>query len=306
MLIPIIWFMSGNIIFRQTHDLSGYCGEQANTPSRTIYLKSGAEENYTTLQAVLDSEDSTVLFLYTLQEANYMGAMSSTSNDVMCHEYTNDEIYHFNYFWVVGFLFLGLQFTHADIDCISNFSLSWHSMLTYTPFEWGLFFLMLGTCGGILYEDFGGLYSCGVLLRYIIFFAVLIGAIVLKTKAEKPYGLELHIHHYFLALVMLFLLGYQSWFISLCHGAGCGVMIEGANRWGFDPMWCLPENGPCEENEAETLKPEARKNHTTEERRRWVSIKKHQSIIRNENEKTFAEAQVDAPQHYFVPQPQQY
>ena len=38
-------------------------------------------------------------------------------------------------------------------------------------------------------------------------------------------------------MVFVVLLGYQSKLVVCLHGIANGVMIEGASRWGYDPVW---------------------------------------------------------------------
>lgn len=46
-----------------------------------------------------------------------------------------------------------------------------------------------------------------------------------------------HIHHYVLALIIISLLGYQCYTMTLIQAVFCGVFIEGSSRWGLDPIW---------------------------------------------------------------------
>lgn len=52
--VPIIFILSGVIMFRQTHDLSAYCKTSSNglNESKTIYLKASGEQSYTNYSAL--------------------------------------------------------------------------------------------------------------------------------------------------------------------------------------------------------------------------------------------------------------
>ena len=46
-----------------------------------------------------------------------------------------------------------------------------------------------------------------------------------------------HVHHYTVAMIVLSITGYQHVFVTVIHGLFNGIMIEGASRWGYDPVW---------------------------------------------------------------------
>jgi len=71
-MVPIIFLWSGNIVFRQKHDLSAYCmTEHGNHHgAKPIYLKSGSSQEQATdlgaLKSALDMDDDLVLLLATI------------------------------------------------------------------------------------------------------------------------------------------------------------------------------------------------------------------------------------------------
>lgn len=116
-MTPILFFISGLVVLRSAHDLSGYCSSNdlASQESKTIYLKMAPEEveNIDELSAVLETEDSMVLLFHSIQRANYMKNLGGQA-DPACKTYSQEEIYGWNqHLWVAGFFLLGLQFTHA-------------------------------------------------------------------------------------------------------------------------------------------------------------------------------------------------
>ena len=160
---------------------------------------------------------------------------------------------------------------------------------------WVVFLMMASVCGSVLYFNAKGLAESDVLMRYLAWTIILVGAIVWNTKRLSP-GRSLHIHHYFLAWMMMTFICYQSEFLTVCHGFAMGVFIEGGCRWGFDPIWT--SNETTEEIDDLTItKPKALYKHSTAERMRWIDIKYHQSQVRSENEKKVTESQIDAPQN---------
>ena len=133
-LVPILFMFSGLIVLRQTEDLSEYCKEHqtANGYSKHVaMLKQGySAESVSALKNVIATEDRNMLFLHSLQMTNYLGAIE-TRHQVSpdCHIYTSEEVFNWNfYMWTLGFLLLGIQFTHADIGPMKNFTLTWASM----------------------------------------------------------------------------------------------------------------------------------------------------------------------------------
>jgi len=69
---PIIFMLSGILVFRQKHDLSSYCTSSSINHFdglKTIFLKSSGEKTYTdysALQIVLKSDDDMMLLLHSL------------------------------------------------------------------------------------------------------------------------------------------------------------------------------------------------------------------------------------------------
>lgn len=105
-LTPILFLFAGTIVFRQKEDLSGYCSESDHV-RKTIQLRATLDDSLTTTQTVLETEDDTLLLLHTIQLGDYMGEQRDAAN-VSCHEYTDLEVYNWNfYFWVTSFLLLG-------------------------------------------------------------------------------------------------------------------------------------------------------------------------------------------------------
>jgi hypothetical protein len=49
--------------------------------------------------------------------------------------------------------------------------------------------------------------------------------------------LQYHLHHYALAMVGVSLIGYQNTRFTMLQAVLNGTMIEGAARWGYDPLW---------------------------------------------------------------------
>lgn len=67
---------------------------------------------------------------------------------------------------------------------------------------WAVLLLMAGVVGSVLYLNLAGLETAHVAHRYAIWGAILVGFIAWNTKRLSP-DRELHIHHYFLAWMML-------------------------------------------------------------------------------------------------------
>jgi len=286
MMAPLLFFVSGLVCFRDSHDLSGYCNQSdANGTlhdGKTIFLKMSPEDadNVDTLSAVLATDDDLVLLFHTIQNSNYLKNYMGTE-DPTCKTYTQEEVYAWNqHLWVSGFFLLGLQFTHTDIGPLQHFTLTWQCLSQMGLLGWVVLLMMASVVGSVLYFDFKGLEESDVLLRYLAWAAVLVGFIVWNTKRLSPER-ALHIHHYFLAWMMLTFICYQNEFLTVMHGFAMGVFIEGGCRWGFDPIWTACETEFEEGTDLTITKPKQVSKHTTEERQRWIQIKHHQNQVRD-------------------------
>ncbi len=69
----------------------------------------------------------------------------------------------------------------------------------------------------------------------LIFNIIVLGFIAITLLYGQSY--QIHIHHYTVGMLFVVLLGYQSLVVTILHGFVNGVMIEGASRWGYDPVW---------------------------------------------------------------------
>ena len=147
---------------------------------------------------------------------------------------------------------------------------------------WAVLLLMASVCISVLYFDFQGLETSQVVPRYLVWAALLVGFIMWNTKRLAPER-ALHIHHYFLAWMMLTFICYQSELLTVCHGFAMGVFIEGSARWGFDSIW-EPVKPEYDFDDRQITKPKAVFKHTKQERARWVDIKYYQSQVRSQNQ----------------------
>jgi len=170
---------------------------------------------------------------------------------------------------------LGLQFTHTHVGPLAHFSLTKKCLSQMGVLGWVVFLMMAVVTGSIMYFALKSLADSDVLMRYLAWAVILIGFIVLNTKRLSP-DRSLHIHHYFLAWMMMTFICYQSEFLTMMHGFAMGTFIEGGCRWGFDPIWTSNEEAE-EIDDLAITKPKAVSNHTRSERMRWIDVKHHQS-----------------------------
>ena len=77
----------------------------------------------------------------------------------------------------------------------------------------------------------------GRLLRYLGIYGILIGAILISLTLP---GLNLRIHHYILALLLLPGTSMQTRPALLYQGILIGLFVNGIARWGFDPVLQTP------------------------------------------------------------------
>lgn len=263
---PLMYFMSGNVVKRQAHDLSGYCEQTNDMVALTMLRDSNMIAPHELSHSI---SDSTLRLFHSIGELNLAGENTLPE----CHVYTNMELFKYNYLiWTLGF-FAGLQWTHLDVGPLSRLTLDWDTMKTWGKGMWELFAVVVVAICSTVYVTFHGYYAIGILKWYIFWGVFVIGFIVLKTKLESKTHL-LHIHHYFWASIIVSFLCYQSIFITLASAFFNGVVIEGGAHWGFDPIWIpkdsqekLMKSKPREEIEDELMD---KFTHTTTHRKAWI------------------------------------
>ena len=100
-----------------------------------------------------------------------------------CHEYTDEEIFHYNFFvWTLAFFLLGLQYTHEDFGPFKRFVLVPAVMKTWGWFLWCYFILWVLFIGFTCYHVFIGYRGAGIFSWYIVWTAFVIGFIYFNTK----------------------------------------------------------------------------------------------------------------------------
>ena len=137
--------------------------------------------------------------------------------------------------WLAAF-YLGLQWTHAGQGILAHFTLDWDTMKNWPPILWAVFCaLIAGIC--LLVSVLYSAYSVtGALKEYAILEGLIFSWFFYKARGAK----DIHVHHYPLMMVLQSLCCYQSPFITVVAGAFNGIMIEGASRWGYDPIFVYP------------------------------------------------------------------
>lgn len=167
-----------------------------------------------------------IAFLNSITEANYLGEtdyLSEQKNKPRatpgsveesqvslpeCHIYSDWEVFRFNYFvWCLGFFGLGLQWTHADIGPIKDFTFEWDIMKTWGRGMWALFIFILLLIGILLYVILKAYMAIGIANYYLLWVTTLFGFIIWNTKRWKGVK-KLHIHHYCIGMIMQSLICY--------------------------------------------------------------------------------------------------
>jgi len=109
------------------------------------------------------------------------------NNDILktipeCRQYTQDEVYQFNYlFWGLAFL-VGLNFSHADQGPMRHFELKPSEMKDWGLYFWGIFLVLFGLIAAILLRVFIDYRQIGILKWYLAILAAYIIGIYLNTK----------------------------------------------------------------------------------------------------------------------------
>jgi hypothetical protein len=73
----------------------------------------------------------------------------------------------------------------------------------------------------------------GIAKRYLIFTSFTLIWFLTNSALNKI----VHVHHYSIGMLAVAMLAHQSDKVTVLHGLANGVMIEGASRWGYDPIW---------------------------------------------------------------------
>ena len=162
---------------------------------------------------------------------------------------------------------LGLNFTHADAGFMQKLVLDPKIMKTWGIGLWAIFifFVLLGI--GLVWRIGTAYHELGILKYYLVWATIFFSVFFCINKKKQAQGLELHIHHYVIAMALLSILCYQSVFLSAIQGITQGVMLEGGARWGYDPIWIKPK--PPKPWPWSPVNLHARTHSSSSERREW-------------------------------------
>jgi len=189
-----------------------------------------------------ETGDALIDLFQSVAHERYIDKLLGNKPTPSCKVYSAWEVFKYNFlFWCTGFI-VGLNFTHTDIKPLARLTLDPKVMKTWGMGMWAIFLflmvllLLIMTNLGLHY------YKMNLIPRYIAWGALLTSAIVWNSKRQPTK--ELHIHHYALAMILMSFIQLQNPLITNIHGFFHGMFIEGACRWGFDPLWepSEPEN----------------------------------------------------------------
>lgn len=130
-----------------------------------------------------------------------------------CKEYSNKEVFKFNYLIWTVFFFLGLQFTHLDTWPFNQITLDWNVMKNWSVYMWALFLSIMGLIALIAVYICYMYYLIGYLKVYLYALVGLFALIAYLTKLWSAHY-HLHIHHYFFGSVCAAFCCYQSGFVT--------------------------------------------------------------------------------------------
>ena len=110
-------------------------------------------------------------------------------------------------------------------------------MKNWPWYLWVVFFALIALLGFIAIYTGYLLHQIAYLKYYLIAGAIFLVYMVRKTKQMNAEGYELHIHHYFLGMIVMTCLGYQSPFITFVSAIFNGITLEGGSTYGYDPIY---------------------------------------------------------------------
>ena len=128
-----------------------------------------------------------------------------------------------------------------DQGIFTSFTLDWNIMKTWPWYMWVLFLALVLLIGSIFAYIFFLYHTVGFLHFYVIALLVFAAFMYIHTKRMAAKGYHLHIHHYFLGMIVMAFTCYQSTFLTIVQAIFNGITIEGGSRWGFDPVWEIGE-----------------------------------------------------------------
>lgn len=149
---------------------------------------------------------------------------------------SNRDVFMHNLVWIIGFQ-IGLNFTQFDLlPIMHSFKLTAEAVSTW---PWYFFVILTSVlCYGVYVASlsielimFSGDHVVTIYQIWIIT-ALCVGAFLTYLF---PSGT--HFHHWSLAFMLSTLLGHFSGVIVYHHGVLIGIIVEGATRYGLDPVW---------------------------------------------------------------------
>jgi hypothetical protein len=139
--------------------------------------------------------------------------------------------------WLAAFVG-GLHVAYFENAFRLHFSLTAHS-LAHAPLHIWIFLGMIIIMALWLAAlHIRSAFSEGILKGYLFAFALIPVLIIAVCRVSGP-NTYLHIHHYFWAALLVPFARFPNTISTLCCGICCGICVEGASRWGLDPVWIL-------------------------------------------------------------------
>ena len=159
------------------------------------------------------------------QDVDYLGIYYNKWNCIM-YKYC---------VWTIPY-WIGLQFTHFDVELFRGFSLSPEYIRQWRPQLWVVALILLAAVLGVLGYDIYCWYEIDLIWVFFAILGVEILLFVCVTVCLRKTRF-LHFHHYTVAMCCIPFLGIQRPFLNILCGFVNGVMVEGGSRWGYDPIW---------------------------------------------------------------------
>jgi len=216
---PAIFLISQNGNIRGRNDVSSYC------TADNMELEMPKSEFQPEL--MLPAADP---MMQLFDSIGRMGYFEVTS--IGCHIYNGTEVFQYNLLWLIAYYF-GLQFTHADQGILKKFVLDWNVMKTWPPILWAVFCVLIAAILLLVSILVRVYVEYHILKDYFYLIAVIAAWFYYKSQGAK----NIHVHHYTLMMGLQALCCYQDIFITVLSGVFNGIMIEGASRWGYDPIF---------------------------------------------------------------------
>jgi prepilin signal peptidase PulO-like enzyme (type II secretory pathway) len=121
---------------------------------------------------------------------------------------------------------------------MKKFRMTKEAIMTWSWPIWVFFFCVAAGIVFLLYKIAFMYASVGTNLAWYYGAAyLLLNLIIIAITCIRRKTHDLHIHHYSVGLALAVFFAYPAHWVSIVHGFGNGMLVEGGSTYGYDPTW---------------------------------------------------------------------